>query len=87
MLKAILKIMEKSKTENVDIIVATRMLIHEGEDNDTMENALKLYNKVYADVSYLKNNNNPDGVAKVIELASVDKFDEIKEYMKEVKGE
>lgn len=87
MLKSILKIMEKSKAENVDIIVATRMLIHEGEDNDTMEKALKLYDKVYEDVSYLKNNNNPDGVAKVIELASADKFAEIKEYMKEIKGE
>jgi hypothetical protein len=87
MLKSILKIMEKSKAEDVDIIVATRMLIHEGEDNGTMEKALAIYNKVYEDVSYLKNNNNPDGVAKVIELACADKFDEIKEYMKEVKGE
>lgn len=87
MLKSILKIMEKSQAEKVDIGVATKMLIVEGEDYDTMQNALKLYNKVYEDVSYLKNNNNPDGVAKVIELASADKFAEIKELMKEIKGE
>ena len=87
MLKNILKIMEKSEAENVDIIVATRMLIHEGEDNDTMEKALSLYNKVYEHVAYLKNAGNAEGIAKVIELASADKFEEIKEFMKEIKGE
>ena len=87
MLESIKKIMEKSKEKGVDIIVATRMLIHEGKDNDTMEKALDLYSKVYAEVSYFHNKGDEESLAKVVELAELGKYEEVREFVKDAKGE
>ncbi len=87
MFKLIKKIMKKAKAENVDIGVAQRMLINEGEDNDAMVKALEIYTKSYEDISYLYNKGDFDNIRKVVELTEEKKYDEIKELMKDIKGE
>lgn len=86
MFELIKKIMEKAKAENVDIGVAQRMLINEGENNDAMVKALDIYTKSYEDICYLYNNGDFDNIKKVVELTEDKKYDEIKELMKEIKG-
>ncbi len=87
MLNAIKKIMEKSKAENVDIIVAHDMLINEGEDKDAMKKALDIYTKSYEEISELKVANDWDNLEKVVKLTEEKKYEEIRELMKEIRGE
>ena len=79
--------MEKSKAENVDIIVAHDMLINEGEDKDIMKKALDIYTKSYEEICELKNKDDWDNLEKVVKLTEEKKYEEIRELMKEIKGE
>lgn len=87
MFELIKKIMEKATEEKVDIGVAQRMLINEGEDNDAMVKALEIYTKSYEDISYLYNKGDFENIEKVVERTEQNKFEEIKELMKDIKGE
>lgn len=87
MLNSIKKIMEKSKAENVDIIVAHDMLVNEGEDKDTMKKALNIYTKSYEEICELKNKGDWVNLEKVVKLTEEKKYSEIRELMKEIRGE
>ena len=85
MYKLIRKIMAKAEAENVDISVAQRMLINEGEDTLEMNKALNIYNKSYEDISYLYNKGDFETIEKVVELTEAKKYSEIAELMAEVR--
>ncbi len=85
MFELIKKIMEKATAENVDIAVAQRMLINEGEDTLEMNKALNIYNKSYEDISYLYNKGDFENIKKVVELTEEKKYFEITELMDEIR--
>lgn len=87
MLNSIKKIMKKADETGKDIGVACDMLVYEGEDLQVMKKAMKIYTKSYEEICELKNKGDWDNLAKVVELTEKKKYDEIKELMKEIKGE
>lgn len=85
MYELIKKIIEKAEVEKVDIGVAQRMLIAEGENNEDMTKALEIYTKSYEEISELYRKEDFENIKKVVELTEAKKYFEVAELMEEIR--
>lgn len=87
MFESIKKIIKKSQETGKDIGVACDMLVHDGEDLATMKKAMDIYEKSYEEICYFTVKNDYEMIEKIVKLTEEKKYSEIRELMKEIRGE